>query len=261
MTVLSNQRDFRGIQRLPFCYLCSKKLLPNDETNRDHVVARRLFAPNDRQPTLILTVHKSCNSAQGDVDDAMSQLIRLKRCDIPSEPKDRRLKFIASPFPGLGAVVNLNIDKAVWRWIGGFHAALYREPYPTDPPRALVTPFFRIDIREGKMTAPPFEPQHRAFVETIKNNRARNNLDRILSNNGKLAYECVWCKADDGRWLCIFALDVDGWKVLGTTKHLPSRDCAGFYMLPMGDLPGDATTGIESSIALPNYEPLDPFGR
>ena len=36
----------------------------------------------------------------------------------------RRLKFAYSRHRDLGAVVNLDIDGAVWRWIGGFHAAL-----------------------------------------------------------------------------------------------------------------------------------------
>jgi len=68
-------------------------------------------------------------------------------------------------------------------------------------------------------------PQHLNFVQTIKTNRAKNNLDRICCNKGKLTYECVWAQADnDGPWLCIFALDIYDWKDLGRTRVQPARD-------------------------------------
>src|SRR6516164_6848270 len=69
--------------------------------------------------------------------------------------------------------------------------------------RAIVTPFPRARERDGNLIVQKLLlPQHCNFVETIKTHRAKNNLDRISCNRGKLTYECVWSQADnEGPWL------------------------------------------------------------
>jgi hypothetical protein len=104
------------------------------------------------------------------------------------------------------------------------------------------------------------QPQHPLFVKTIKLNRAKRYVDRIISNNGKCLFECVWHQDDDkSAWLCIFALNIYDWKDLGETGVEPSRGCAGAYTLAA--TPRNATRAVDSPIILPNLEPLDPFGR
>lgn len=138
------------------------------------------------------------------------------------------------------------------------HAALYNQFLAETPLRALVTPFPR--TQNGSVEMEKLRPQHLKFVSTIKLNRAKRNVDRILSNNGKCIYECVWHQDDDkSTWLCIFALNVYDWKDLGETGVEPSRGCAGAYTLAA--TPSNATRAVESPIALLNLEPLDPFGR
>lgn len=155
-------------------------------------------------------------------------------------------------------MTNLNIDEAVWRWIRGFHAALYQEPFPALRRGSLVTPFPRADLKGGAYEFVPIPPQHEIFVETIKANRAQVNLDSIRCNNSRLVYEAVWVQADNGQWFCIFALDVYAWKDLGRT-HLPNTGCAGCYFLPEGIRPANSTTEIRSQILIPNIDRLDPF--
>jgi hypothetical protein len=180
MVALSNQKDFRAVQDLPFCYLCGKEFVPNDVTDRDHVPPKKLFAATDRQPALILKAHKACNSGQSHTDNKMGQLLKLKRGVVPSNPGDRILEFALFPMQGMGAVRNVEIDEAVWRWIRGFHAALYRQPFPDRRFGALVTPFPRAQQSGQSVRIEDIRPQHLKFVETIKANRARNNLDRIF---------------------------------------------------------------------------------
>jgi hypothetical protein len=233
-------------------------------TNRDHVPPRKLFADTDRQPALILKSHKACNSAQGDLDNKIGQLLKLKRGKVPSDPKDRILEFVLFPHQATSAVKNVPIDEAVWRWIRGFHAALYLQPFTDNRFGALVTPFPRAQQSGNDVRIEGIKPQHLKLVEVIKANRARNNLDRICSNNGKLIYECVWIQMQaegSNPWGCAFALNLYDWKDLGTAAPLAGRGCAGFYLLPTGDRPTTATPEIHSRIQLPNYEPLDPFGR
>lgn len=259
MRQLVSQQDLRTVQRLPFCYLCGKPFGPDDQTDRDHVPPRKLFLAADRSPTLWLPTHKACNGGQNLADEKIGQLIALRYGQVPAEPKNRRLAFAIGE--GLGAVVNCDVDGAVWRWIRGFHAALYAQLLTLPIRGALVTPFPRARLVEGPIEVEPLLPQHAGFVRTIKQNRAAGALDRIAANGGKLVYECVWAQAEnDGPWLCIFALDLYDWKDMGATGVFAARGCAGFYHLPSGLRPAQATLAVEPALDVANRDPLDPFG-
>lgn len=77
----------------------------------------------------------------------------------------RRLRFAVSPRGTIGAVTNLDIDSAVWRWIAGFHAALYRTS-PVGIRGSLVTPFPRGRRINGQVVFEPLRPQNEIFVQT-----------------------------------------------------------------------------------------------
>lgn len=234
--------------------------MKGESVDHDHVPPKTAFNKRDRQLVLKLKTHKSCNSALSVDDKKVGQLIALRRHEGPSSARDMALRF--RNYFNLGvAVENLDVDAAVWRWIKGFHAALYRQPLLADR-FALVTPFPRGDrTPNGRLQIRPILPQHLAAVDTIKNNRARGNLDTIVANKGKLRYECVWCQADDGvQWLCCFALDIYDWKDLGShTDEIPARGCAGIYIQPDRIAPTDAARARESLIVFPNLDRLDPF--
>jgi len=256
MVSLVTQQHRRAAQNLPFCYLCGKDFVDGDDTNTDHVPPKSIFAVKDRDP-LVLKSHKVCNEAQTRDDEKIGQLIALRYRKVPS-PENSRLRFGFSQH-GHAVVSNLNIEKAVWRWIGGFHAALYQGS-AIGSRGSLVTPFSRAEKVNGAYTVQPLRPQHEIFVQTIKSNRVQGSLDRIRCNKGKLIYECVWDQSDnDGPWMCIFALDIYDWKDLGATPLSPPRGCAGFYVLPSGTAPPNASRGKTASIIIPTYDPLDPF--
>jgi hypothetical protein len=257
MVSLLRQSDLRNVQNLPFCYLCGRQFVAGDSQNRDHIPPQCIFAPVDREP-LWLPAHTACNSAYRLLDEKIGQLIALRYGKVP-RVAHRRLKFGYSRHGDLGAVVNLDIDAAVWRWIAGFHAALYREP-GIGIRGSLVTPFPKAQMVNGRPVFAPLLVQHALFVQTIRSNRARSNLDRIVCNRGKLTYECVWQQADDGGpWMCIFALDIYDWKDLGRTGILPARGCAGFYVTPARTVPASATRAVASSIIIPGSDRLDAF--
>jgi len=204
MVSLSTHRDFQAAQRLQFCYVCGLDFVPGDVRDRDHVPARKVFHARDRAPPLCLPTHKKCNAEHSAIDQRTAQLIGLRRQQTP-HPKNRQLD-IAVFGPGKAAVTNLNIDYVVMRWVRAFHAALYREPLLSFK-HALVTPF-PTAMRAPVTTIKPIKPQHLAYVQTIKEQRALRNLDSINSNNGKLPYECVWTQTDRREtWFCAFALD------------------------------------------------------
>jgi len=259
MASLLTHRDFQSAQKLPFCYLCGKAFVSGEVPDRDHVPPKSVFAVEDRKP-LLLATHRNCNGAFKKLDEKIGQLIGLKRGYVPSAVANRRLKFVIFPENDRGAVTNVNVHEAIWRWIRGFHAGLYREPLTKDVRGALTTPFPKAAVSGRSYRLERLKPQHRLIVETIKVNRLKRNIDRLECNKGKLVYECVWCQSDTGPWMCFFALDLYGWKDLGRTKGIPARGCAGFYVPPSQTLPATATRAVASSIIIPNLDPLDPFG-
>ena len=258
MAELLNQTHFRTVRNLSFCYLCGKPFTAADIKSRDHVPPKSIFAPIDREP-LLLPTHVACNNSFELIDEKIGQLIALRYGKVPS-PEHRRLKFTFSPTDiNLGAVTNVNVVAAVWRWIAGFHSALYREP-AIGIQGSVVTPFPMGRNINGRIVVAPIRPQHEIFVRTIQLNRLKKNLDRIQCNKGKLIYGCVWCQSDNnGPWLAMFALDIYDWKELGRTADFSARGCAGYYIMPSGAAPPLATRGTHSTIIIPNANPLDPF--
>ena len=260
MISLISQPDRRAIQHLSFCYLCGKDFEVGDSKNRDHLPPQSIFQTDDRDP-LILPTHEACNGKHTLVDEKMGQLIALRYGKASGDPRKLRLKISKFVNAQSYAVKNLDMDEAIWRWISGFHAALYRNPVLDIRNNcSLVTPFARAKTARGQIVFDPIRPQHLAFVQAIKDNRARNNLDQICYNKGKFIYECVWDQADNnGPWLSLFALDVYDWKDLGKTIDQLERGCAGYYIFPSGVAPPNASRGAVCTIRVPNYNSLDPF--
>src|SRR5262249_48423953 len=153
------------------------------------------------------------------------------------------------------ALENLNVDAAIWRWVAGFHAALYRHSL-VGARGTIQTPFPRADKKNGQVVIEQILPQNLAFIDNIKRNRVHNNVDRLVSNNNKLIYECVWALFDKGeRWSCMFALDIYDWKDLGShTVDIPARGCTGFYELPDGSAPEGAARDHARTIVTLNYD-------
>lgn len=223
MPSLRVHKDFQSVRNLPFCYLCGRDFVEGDLLSGDHVPPKATFNARDRQPHLKLQTHKACNESFSVEDKKVAQLIAMRRWEGPSSERDAALEFAV--YPGFGAgVTNLDVDQAVWRWIGGFHAALYRQPLLTDH-RSIVTPLPRADMSTGVPKVRSLRPQHALAVKTIKYNRLTGTLDTIVANNRQLRYECVWAEGDDrDKWLCLFALDIYDWKDLGShTAETPAR--------------------------------------
>ncbi|GEP59662.1 hypothetical protein RSO01_68280 [Reyranella soli] len=157
-----------------------------------------------------------------------------------------------------GAVTNIDVKGAVWRWIRGFHAALYKEHLDDRALHAIEVPFADGEIVDGNVRLSAIREQRPYFVEVIKMNRDAQRLDRINSNAGAVTYECVWGQMDDhAPWLCVFALDIYDWRDLGE-ERLGHRGCVGCYQT--NHVPSGATVETRTPNAVPNADQLDPFG-
>lgn len=259
MVVLADRKRFRDIQSLPFCYLCGKALA--QPTNRDHVPPSSIFLTEDRDYPLILPTHVACNSGRADEDRLVGGLVGVLHGKAP-DPRHHKLNPRIGTFEdgtkGI-AVGGFNFRSIIRRWVRGFHAALYEEFIADEDGRFLTTH----PMPEGDPETGHFDQVQQvipAFVETLKKNRLTGSLDRIVCRNGTCVYECVWVQADDGRWLCVYALDLYGWIELGDIEHFEPRGCVGAYLRLKPGHPQNASVGTKLVFDVPNTRPLDPFG-
>ncbi len=272
MIVLMNHRDFQNVATLPFCYWCGNNFGPQDRGNRDHVPPENMFAIADKQPPLILKTHEGCNNKHSDIDEKIGQLVALQRGYVTPDPGNRKLRMEVYQGQEFGAVTNVNVIEAIWRYIRGFHAALYRQPLFLGK-HTITTPFTPARIVNGELVLEGVnQGQHFSIVQSIKNQRAAGNVDRIISNNGKVNYECVWVYADDRkvvesgrraithRRACFFALDIYDWKTLGDVGGVPAHGCAGAYFTSDGQAPVGSSLFKECAPNADNRDPWDPFG-
>lgn len=263
MVSLTTQKQLRNVRDLHFCYLCGVSFNAGDETNYDHVPPEKIFVEKDRNFPLKLKTHKDpCHSSMNLDDEIIAQLISLIHGKQPSV-RDDRLKLDIYQKLGtsivLAAFNQRNIDSLVWRWIKGFHLALYQSPLPIDSDCAVQTPWPSGVMKDGYLVEDPIKEQHYAFVECIKRNRTVGNLDCIQINNEKLRYECVWDQLSDNSWGCVFALNLYDWKDLGDVNNFQARGCAGMYRLSSGLAPSNACLASKLDLHIDNIDTTDPF--
>ena len=265
MVNVTSQRDLRKVRDLPFCHVCGRLVLESEAEDRDHVPPQACFDKGDRNPPLKLRCHVACNNANKLNDEKVGQLIAARRSEwLEPEKTHLQVRSISDDDSGrqYAALMNLDIDGAIRRWIGGFHAALYKEPLPPGTPFAVTSPLPKATETEQGMRFHPIPEHHQPFVKTIKLNRAARNVDTLITNADKLRYECVWANEDNGqRWFCTFALDIYDWIKLGDMKNFDARGCVGAYMPGVSLPPVGACVATQVLAELPNAEPLNPFGK
>ena len=255
MSVIMTEHDLKKCWRLPFCYLCGLPFAAGQAKNRDHVPPSSIFRKDDQVQPLILPTHRECNAENSPHDEQIGQLIGVMHGKYPG-PKTLKLKVGTVNIEGsdVPAVVikNLNLRPIILRWLKGFHATLYGQHLPSCG-GYIHPPFPESDDLPGRS-----EQSIRLYVETIKQNRVSKTIDTIVCRNGKCRYECFWSHTDDGRPMCVFALDIYGWSRLGDVHHYPLRSCVGFYM-PSSGIPPLASRATTLVFPFSNKDALDAF--
>jgi hypothetical protein len=124
----------------------------------------------------------------------------------------------------------MDIRAIIQRWIRAFHAALYGEPLPETAMFSTYPPVPEVKPERQAVKPLPIPEVFPDFVEALKRNRTTKTLDRILCRNAKCRYECVWTRADNGTWICIYGLDLYDWMQLGDIHNFELRGCVGCSM-------------------------------
>jgi len=261
MIRVTTHKALQNHTKLDFCYLCGKAFDDGSKTNRDHVPPKAIFLPDDRLNPLILPTHVGCNQSESGEDELVSQLVSALHRRLP-RPERQRLQFIGGRLKPDGQPIaftsNVNLACVVWRWVRGFHAALYRQYLPRSG-HCFVHPPFPSGRREGeRLIRDPILPQQTFVPEEIKKNRIARNLDVLKCWNGKCYYESVFVRADNGQPICFWALRLYDWEKLADPRWLRSHGCIGAYEASAG-IPQEASRGTKLDFPFPNTNPLDPF--
>ena len=262
MTELLTQASVRPAQNLPFCYLCGQPFSNRADNHPDHIPPEAIFAKADRNFPLKVAAHRACNNPQSNQDEVIGQIIAVIH-GIQPKPDNIRFKHNTFKLPNdntpMLAFSDTNLVGQIWRWVRGFHAALYAEFLPENTKAEVHPPVPYGKKQTNGFTIDNIKDQQYLFVEIIKKNRIARHIDRIVCNNGQCIYECVWVQLDNGPWACVFALQIYNWTKLAD-KHFPPRGCTGIY-IPQSGRPANATKWITLEVPLSNLEPLNPFGR
>jgi hypothetical protein len=219
--------------------------------NRDHVPPNAIFAKQDRNHPLILPTHERCNQMESQSDEVIGQIVSLCHGRAPREDRLRfKPNVVRVDNRAIGCIRGVQLEKTVWRWVRGFHAALYGEYVPSDRGGHIMLPMPRLDRGND-------DNDRARLSEAVKRNRCAGSVDRIVIRNGKCVYECFWDHLDDGRCMCVFALRLYDWEKLGLQTGT-RRGCVGYYC-PGGRAPADGSQTTELVFPTCNRSPLDPF--
>ena len=187
--LLDSQRAFREVRTLASCYLCALAIERDQESDRDHVPNSAIFAPEDRQPALILPTHRACNHNRSGLDEIITQLVAVLRGRAMA-PHGRLPRMAHGTFTdgeiGLG-VRDLQLRGIIFRWVAGFHAALYREALGPSS-RMTFTPLPEGRVDGNQVVAVPVPEVVPEFVAAIKRNRMARTTDSVVGRNGKCRY-------------------------------------------------------------------------
>lgn len=258
------QKDVRSAQDLPFCYICGNAFGETEDLKNhpDHLPAKTCFHNNDRNFPLKVACHKKCNGSNSDFDIRIGQLFLPIHQRVPSDPGNLMLDVepVNDERGGqpVGTLRGLNIKPEVWRWVRGFHSALYSEFLPAHCDHEIFEPLGRL-VEFGDDLFPAAESEKRwKITRSVQAHLKNDRFDEIVCNNEKLRYVCFWMPHRNGHCECAFALDVNSWHELGDAR-LGKRGCVGQYSVARDVPPEDAAIEISFPIALSGHDNWNPF--
>ena len=263
MPNITTRDEARRVQNLEYCYLCGRPFTEEDTSTKDHVPPTKIFLEEDRDFPLWLPAHSGCNCEQSGDDELMAQLFGFVHGRPPSE-KRLKLDFQGMEDTSTGSqtigLADPGLRGVVFRWVRGFHAALYDEFVPADMPlRAIHMPFPSGRELEDGLHWDSVLPQHPMIVQHLKKAHMAGTVDTVRVRNETCRYECTWGLSDDGEaWVCLFGLQLYDWSQIGDKSVAEERGCVGIYA-PARGKPGAASEITKLELAVPNLRPLHPF--
>jgi len=260
---LTAQADLQRVREsIDFCYFCGKSLSEVDETDRDHVVPKNMFAKADRINPLILDSCRRCNHGWRVADSLLGEIFARhndRKFDDRNKPKLTVQRFRRkSDGHEFDTVSGVNLRSIVQRLVRGFHAALYCEYLPENTMNDISIQFPAFDI-ESQEILEGLHPIHLPVASRLRVDRLAKSVDSIDVYNGKCQYICSWDRMDNGVSCCIFALRLYEWEKMADRLLAPNACCVGLYAPPSGRPKGAArSSGLISPIrSCPTLSPFE----
>ena len=226
--MLSDQKHFRQLQRLPFCYNCGQSFLdPKLEVTRDHIPAQGLFDIAFRTNVLWLPAHKECNSRWSKTDQCLAELLRLPDPDAPPPRMIKPVVAVGAAGDSTMLAVPFDFVGQITRWVRGFHVALYQErmaegvvghlysPWPSSATPDVSTA--TIDSREERI----------GFAQCLWAQRKSGDVDCVKCYGSACEYFCYWTSVGS-RSRCVWALRIDGMSRVSSDDEWRGG-CVGYY--------------------------------
>jgi hypothetical protein len=258
MITVTTEKQLRERRNPGFCYICSELWVPRSKWPPEHVVPSNAFLREDHKQVLTLLAHPACNDSKSGWDERIGQVFKMLHGTLHD---DHLLDLVIFTDPNtseqVGGFVDFDFRRILIGWLKGFHATLYREYLPHDGERfAFNSPW--CSFIGDPNNEEPMQRVQRVWVETLVASRIAQTTDRITAWNGKLRYECTWSFLDDGRPVCLFALDIYDWARLSPSKDGRRRSCTGIYH-PGNGIPAGAARATNLVIPGRIQEPFDAF--
>lgn len=262
MRRVTSAPEIRAAAKLEFCYVCGCSFADGAAPTRDHVPPKRIFSEAQAQDRpLILRAHAHCNNSNSGTDKIVGQLFSLTHDEAaPRRKLKSMLRRVNLPHSEpVAAVDGIDLNRAIWRWIRAFHAALYAQFMTDHTSYSILPPLPTLEL-VGECAVPvAVREQYPDISHILKQCRACDQFDSLRAWGGSLRYECAWVRADGGRFVCLFALDLNNWIKLGDVGGVTKRGCVGHYVSSLG-LPAGATVlSRTEEVPVQNLRPLDPF--
>lgn len=263
---LTRQGHVRRHRDHPFCYICGEGFTGDQVVNRDHVPPENIFLVEDRVNfPLKMNVHKACHDRYCEEDERVGQLMQATRGEMPTPERDRRglephQLQNGQVIPILRAE-SLDLNRAFFRYVRAFHAALYDQPLPEDTKHALHSPAIEFVPEEG--TGRPLFFDRRLKDQSMISCIFRQNvedglaMDAVVAYNMAMIYECFWRTDPSGPTECFFCLRIYNSNEMGAVQLYGRRACVGRYRPPPSGLPAQRAKCLPFR---PCVTCLDPYG-
>jgi hypothetical protein len=262
---ITRQPDVRRHLKHPFCYFCGREFEAADAqvTNHDHVPPEKLIVVDDRSNfPLKMKVHLACHKPYSTEDERIIQIIRAGRGEHPKPGQDRTgVEFLQLRDGRMIPYIrnqHLDLNKAFFRYVRGFHAALYDQFLPLNTDRAVHLPMveFSLDDQEHQIRLfTDREIQHATLGGMFKLSLDDGaEMDAVVTYNGAMIYECMWRLDPEDRAECIFCLRLYDLTDLGPVDLLPRRALLGLYR-PVAGIPPKAAHTVPHRTFMPCFDP------
>jgi hypothetical protein len=280
MIRISSQNEMQvACRAVRFCYLCGEPLPARNQQDRklvcrEHVIPKTLLGdpPLDRVQRwpVKLDVHKGCDKKYKAGTDDLAALLHCINVHPKEQwPKPKHIQRLGLSLvrvhsllggPSLPAFGNAQKPvSAVWMWVRGIHAALYREYLPESAPHTILAPVPGFNASAGPSALRQTVERSAIVRAPVEYGVRTGRADGLSAWGGQVSYECVWFPPVDEHcgdvWACFWGLIFPGVSTWSRTVLPPGQECPWHGLYTTNCLP-DGATVLELPKARLRVEPL-----